>query len=202
MIANGYKHIGGYDAETGKELWKLVGGGDIPTPTPIVANDLVFITSAHGRLAPIYAVYVDAEGAVSAEPGAEGFEHMAWSNPRRGNYMPTPLVYGDELYLCNDAGILSCFASLSGEEHYRERLSSGNTGYTASPVAADGKLYCTSEDGEVQVVKLGPEFEVLADQRPRRGLPGDPGDLRGRALLAHARARDRDRGEDSLEVQA
>lgn len=161
VIANGYKHIGGYDLETGAELWKLVGGGDIPTPTPIVGNDLIFITNAHGRLAPIYAVHVDAEGTVSAEPGAEGSEHMAWSNPRRGNYMQTPLVFGDELYLCNDAGILSCFASLSGEELYRERLSSGNTGYTASPVAADGKLYCTSEDGEVQVVKLGKEFEVL-----------------------------------------
>jgi outer membrane protein assembly factor BamB len=161
VIANGYKHIGGYDLETGKELWKLVGGGDIPTPTPIVANDLIFITSSHGRLSPIYAVHVDAEGPVSADAGAEGAEHMAWSNPRRGNYMPTPLVYGDELYLCNDAGILSCFASLSGEEHYRERLSSGASAYTASPVAADGKLYCTSEDGEVQVVELGKQFAVL-----------------------------------------
>jgi outer membrane protein assembly factor BamB len=75
--------------------------------------------------------------------------------------MQTPLLYGDELYLCGDQGVLTCLDSLSGEEHYRERLASGATGYSASPVAADGKLYFTSEDGEVQVVKPGPEFEVL-----------------------------------------
>ena len=161
MIVNGYKHIGGYDLETGEEIWSLVGGGDIPTPTPIVGNDLIFITNAHGRLAPIYAVYVDAEGVVSAEPDEEGSEHMAWSNPRRGIYMQTPILLGDELYLCSDSGVLGCYASLSGEEHYRERLSSGRTGYSASAIAADGKLYFTSEDGEVQIVKPGPEFEVL-----------------------------------------
>ena len=161
VIANGYKHIGGYDVETGEELWKLVGGGDIPTPTPIVGNDLIYITNAHGKLAPVYAIHVDAEGPVSPDPDGEGAENMAWSNPRRGNYMQTPILYGDELYLCSDSGVLTCFASLSGEEHYRERLSSGRTGYSASPIAADGKLYFTSEDGEVQIVKPGPEFEIL-----------------------------------------
>jgi len=62
VIVNGYKHIGGYDLETGAELWKLAGGGDIPVPTPVVAHDLVFITNAHGRMAPIYAVSVTATG--------------------------------------------------------------------------------------------------------------------------------------------
>ena len=61
----GYKHIGGYDATTGKEIWRLTGGGDIPVPTPIVAHDLVFITNAHGRLAPIYAIRLGAAGDIS-----------------------------------------------------------------------------------------------------------------------------------------
>ncbi|MCZ6599069.1 MAG: PQQ-binding-like beta-propeller repeat protein, partial [Planctomycetota bacterium] len=56
VIVNGFKHIGGYDLRTGAELWKLEGGGDIPVPTPIVAHDLVFITNAHGTMAPIYAI--------------------------------------------------------------------------------------------------------------------------------------------------
>ena len=167
LIVNGYKHIGGYDLESGEELWKLVGGGDIPTPTPIVGNDLIFITNAHGRLAPVYAVHVDAEGPVSADSDEEGYDAMAWSQPRGGNYMQTPLLLGDELYLCSDQGVLTCLDALSGEQHYRDRLASGATGYSASGIAAvsedfpEGVLYFTTEDGEVQVVKPGPEFEVL-----------------------------------------
>ena len=49
MIVNGWKHIGGYDLETGKEIWRMTGGGDIPVPTPIAAHGLMFITNAHGK---------------------------------------------------------------------------------------------------------------------------------------------------------
>ena len=52
VIVNGFKHTGGYDLYTGKELWKLGRAGDIPVPTPIIAHDLIFTTSAHGRLSP------------------------------------------------------------------------------------------------------------------------------------------------------
>ncbi len=159
VIVNGYKHIGGYDLASGAELWKLVGGGDIPVPTPVVSSGLVFITNAHGQMAPIYAIDAMAEGQVGT---GEDDPFMLWFQPRRGNYMQTPLVYSDLLYCCSDAGVLACFDPASGEERYRQRLGSGNTGFTASGVAADGKLYFTSEEGEVHVVKAGPEFEVLA----------------------------------------
>jgi outer membrane protein assembly factor BamB len=160
LVCNGYKHIGGYDLATGKELWKLVGGGDIPVPTPIVAHDLVFITNAHGRAAPILAIDLAATGTLDMDPTKS--EHTRWSDLRKGNYMQTPLVYGEFLYCCNDAGILTCFEASGGEEVYRERLGDGTTGFTASAVAADGKLFFTSEVGEVVVVKEGFEFEVLA----------------------------------------
>jgi outer membrane protein assembly factor BamB len=156
VIVNGYKHIGGYDLETGAELWKLVGGGDIPVPTPVVARDLVFITSAHGKLAPIYAVPIDASGEVTLDSG------LAWGTKKRGNYMQTPLVVGDWLYMCHDSGALRCYAAETGEEQYAERLGDGKTGFTASGVAADGKLYFTSEVGGIHVVKAAPTFELLA----------------------------------------
>ena len=54
--------IGGYDLSSGVDLWKLVGGGDIPVPTSIVSHDLIFITNSHGRFQPIYAIHADAEG--------------------------------------------------------------------------------------------------------------------------------------------
>jgi len=157
VVCNGFKHIGGYDLETGKELWNLVGGGDAPVPTPIVAHDLVFITNAHGRMAPIYAIHPGASGEISMK-----HEKMAWSSERRGNYMQTPLVYGDELYCCRDNGVLTCYDARTGKEYYDERLGDGDTGFTASMVAANGKLYATAESGEVVVITAGTTFERLA----------------------------------------
>ena len=76
--------------------------------------------------------------------------------------MPTPLVYGDYLYICRDNGIAVCFEAKTGKKVYEERLGTGRSGFTASVIAGDGKIYFTSEDGDIYVVKSGPKFELLA----------------------------------------
>jgi outer membrane protein assembly factor BamB len=162
LLVNGWKHIGGYDAKTGQEVWTLKGGGDIPVPAPVVAHDLVFITNAHGPGSPIYAVRTSAKGDISLPEGKTSSEHVAWSIERGGNYMQTPLVYGDLLYTCRDNGVLSVYRARTGERLYQERLGGGSTGFSASPVAADGKVYFTSEEGDVYVVRAGERFELLA----------------------------------------
>jgi outer membrane protein assembly factor BamB len=75
--------------------------------------------------------------------------------------MPTPIVYGSHLYTCSNAGMVTCYEADTGREVYKQRLG-GNRSYTASPVAADGRIYFTCEEGEVRVVKAGPDFELLA----------------------------------------
>jgi outer membrane protein assembly factor BamB len=140
----------------------MSGGGDIPVPTPVVARGLVFITGAHGPVAPIYAVRVSARGDVSLPEGQVSSEHVAWGQLRDGAYMQTPLVYGELLYNCRDNGVLSAYEADTGRRLYQQRLGDGRTGFTASPIAADGKVYFTSEEGEVHVVRAGPEFELLA----------------------------------------
>ena len=160
VIVNGLKHMGGYDVDSGAELWKLTGGGDIPVPTPVVAGDLIYLTNAHGMMAPIYAVNASAKGTVSMND--EGKEQMAWFKRSRGNYMQTPLVYGPFLFCCSDGGVLACYDAETGDEIYRERLGGGQTGFTASLVASDGKIYATAEAGEIYVVPAGDTFEVLA----------------------------------------
>lgn len=162
IIVNGYKHIGGYDAGTGNEQWHLRGGGDIPVPTPVVAHDLVFITNAHGPESPIYAIKLSATGDITLAEGQDSSNHVAWWRSRRGAYMPTPLVYGDYLYLGNDRGILTCYRAKTGEQVYRERIGDQGGAFTASPVAADGQLYYPSESGQVYVIKAGPSYELLA----------------------------------------
>jgi len=162
LLTNGWKHIGGYDARTGKEIWRLRGGGDIPVPAPVVAHGLVFITNAHGAAAPIFAVRLEARGDITLPEGASSSEHVAWSVMRGGAYMQTPLVYGDYLYSCRDNGVLSCYRARTGELVYQQRLGRGGSGFSASPVAADGQLYFTSEEGDVYVIRAGPTFELLA----------------------------------------
>jgi outer membrane protein assembly factor BamB len=162
VIVNGYRHPGGYALETGRELWRLSGGaGDIPVPTPVLASGMVFLTSAHGSASPIYAIKLDARGDISLAEGQTANDSIAWSYPRGGAYMQTPLVYGGHLYVCRDNGVLSCYEVRGGQRAYQERLGSGG-GFSASAVAADGKIYFTSETGDVYVVGAGPEFKLLA----------------------------------------
>ncbi len=182
VIVNGFKHIGSYDFETGRELWRLQGGGDIPVPTPIVAQDMVFITGAHGKMAPIYAIRLRATGDISLKVDETSNEFVAWSALRDGSYMSTPLAYGDYLYNCRWNGVLVCYEAGSGKRLYQERLGGGTSAFTASPVAGDGKIYFTSEDGDVYVVKVGTAFEILSKNSLGEACMASPA-ISGGAIL-------------------
>jgi outer membrane protein assembly factor BamB len=161
LVTNGFMHIGGYDLVTGKELWKMHGGGDVPVPTPIFAHDLIYITNAHGAKSPVYAIKPTAKGDITLAGKDRTNDHIQWSHPKTGNYMQTPLVYGDYLFTCRDSGIFACYNAKTGKKQYKKRLDSG-VGFTASPVAGDGKVYFTSEEGDVHVLKVGDKFERLS----------------------------------------
>ena len=161
VLCNGFNEAAGYDFATGKRLWRIRGGGDIPVPTPVVAHDLVFITNAHGTSSPVYAVKTAARGEITPKQGENGPEGMAWFRLRGGNYMQTPLALGDLLYCCKDNGVLTCLDARTGKEHYSERIE-GGVGYTASPVSDGRHLYFTSEDGQVHVIAPGPTYKRVA----------------------------------------
>jgi outer membrane protein assembly factor BamB len=158
VVVNGWKHIGGYDLKTGKELWSLKGGGDIPVPTPVFEDGLVVITNAHGKGRPIYAVRTDAAGDITDNHTA-----IAWTEERGGNYMQTPLLDNGLGYFCFDSGVLSVYKMATGERQYQQRLGGGTSGFTSSPVAAGGHLYITNEEGHSYVLALGPEYKLLAE---------------------------------------
>jgi dipeptidyl aminopeptidase/acylaminoacyl peptidase len=102
-----------------------------------------------------------ASGDISLPAGAESSAHLAWSKKRGGPYMLTPSLYGPYLYTCSNSGTVTAYEAKTGKQIYQKRLG-GSSGYSASPVAADGKLYFTGEDGTIRVVKAGPQFELLA----------------------------------------
>jgi outer membrane protein assembly factor BamB len=164
IVTNATNYIRGYDAKTGKEVWKLKNNSEVTVATPFVAHDLIFVTAGYPPTQPIYAIRTNATGDISLKEGTDSNEFIAWSKSRGGTYMPTPIVYGDYLYTCGNNGVVTCYNAKTGERIYQKRLGGQGSAYafTASPIAADGRLYFPSEDGEVYVVKAGPEYEVLA----------------------------------------
>ncbi len=101
VALNGYKNRGGYDLETGKEVWTMAGGGDIQIPTPINGNNLIYFNSAHGRNSPIIAVKTSAAGDITLNDKETSNEYIQWSLPRGGSYMHTMLLYNNHLYNVN-----------------------------------------------------------------------------------------------------
>jgi outer membrane protein assembly factor BamB len=151
----------GYDPVTGKELWKYSGNSEIAIPTPIVGQGVVIITNGYRGVQPIFAIKPGATGDITLPKNETKSNFVSWSTNRGGPYIPTPIIYGDQLYVVLNNGVLVSYKLATGEQIYQKRLGTGGS-FSASPVAADGKIYCSSEDGDVYVIKAGPEYEELA----------------------------------------
>jgi len=162
IVVNGWHQSAGYDFASGKGLWRLDGGGDIPVPTPIFADGLIYLTSAHGKLRPLRAIRPEASGNITHADPAGTNAAIAWVHPRQGNYMQTPIAVGDRVYACTDWGIVTCFEAQTGKMLFSERIGDGNQGFTASPVSDGRHLYFPGETGEVVVVPVADRFSTVA----------------------------------------
>lgn len=155
IVTNGWPYVASYDLANGRELWRIKSAGDIPIPTPIFEGGLIYVTNAHGGPSPLYAIRPNSAGDLNPE------KSLAWYEPKNGAYMQTPLIYEGLLYSCSDRGVLKVFDARGGALRYTQRLGEGITGFSASPIAVDGKILFTSEEGEVFVLKAGAKFELL-----------------------------------------
>ncbi|MSU50759.1 MAG: pyrrolo-quinoline quinone [Opitutus sp.] len=174
VVANGWPYVVSYDLRTGKELWRLKAGGDNPIPTPFSAHGLIYVANGHGASAPVWAIRPDASGDITLAAGERSNAFIAWSDRASGAYIQTPLVYRDCLYSGSNSGVLKCYDAMTGNVHYQERLVPAAAGFSASPVAGDGKIYCASEQGEVHVLAAGPVFKKLAVNRVEGSLMATP----------------------------
>ena len=162
VVTNASNFIRGYDARTGRELWRLGGSSKITAPTPILAEDLIIVASGRAPERPIFAVRPGARGDVTLPAGRTNSDAIAWSYTARGSYMPTPLAYNGLLYVLANNGVLDAYEVKTGRDVYRQRLPLVGSGFSASPVAADGKIYLSNEDGDMLVVRAGRTFEHIA----------------------------------------
>jgi len=151
LLSAGADSLVSYNPRTGDEHWWFRYDGYSNVPRPVVGKGLVFITSGYDR-PEFYAVRIDGEGDVTES-------HLAWNMKKAAPLNPSPLLIGDELYLVNDGGIVTCVDAVSGEQHWQQRIG-GN--FTASPTYADGRIYLLDEGGKMTVIAPGKTFEKLA----------------------------------------
>ena len=162
VAVNGYKHRGGYEFETGKEVCRMSGGGDIQIPTPIIGNNLVYFNSAHGKSSPIMAVRTSAKGDISLRDNETSNQGVLWSQSRGGSYMHTMLLYRNLLYNVNWNGTINCLDPRTGKEIYNAKLGRARS-FVASPVASDGRIYIVDEEGTVYIISDGRSFNLIAE---------------------------------------
>ncbi len=161
VVVNGTV-IAGYDAVTGEERWRLGPNSEIPIGAPLLGDGLLVVQAGYPPIRPIYAIRPGMTGDLSLPPGEDRSEAIAWSHDRGGVYIPSPLLYRGILYLNANNGRLAAYDVETGERIYRARIGGVGGSYAASPIAADGRLYFTSEEGETFVVRAGRQYALVA----------------------------------------
>jgi len=158
IIVSSQSAVTAYDPDTGKELWVCDGNSFEVIPTPVVGHGLVFASS--GRVGPTLAIRPGGRGNVTRT-------HLAWASPKGSPFVPSPIVYGDQLYMVNDmASIVTSFEAATGKVLWQGRLGvAQREGFSASPVAVDGKIFFTNDQGETFVLRAGPSFELIRTNR-------------------------------------
>ena len=154
IIVSSQGRVHAYDPASGRELWNCNGNLFEVIPTPVVGHGLVFCSS--GRAGPTLAIKPGGKGDVTNT-------HVAWQSPRGSPFVPSPLLYGDYLYIVNDmASIATAFEAVTGKLLWQGRLGvATREGFSASPVGVDGKVFFTNDEGDTFVLKAGSTFELL-----------------------------------------
>jgi outer membrane protein assembly factor BamB len=172
VVTNGTK-IRAYDPATGDVLWTLGPNSEVTVATPIARDGVVYVTAGYPPVRPVYAIKAGARGDISLPQGQESSAAVAWSNTREGTYIPTPILYGDYLFTCGNNGVVTVYDARGGQRLGRSRVGAGGA-FSASPIAADGRLYLANEDGEVHVVSADPQLQPLAKNDMREVIMATP----------------------------
>jgi outer membrane protein assembly factor BamB len=154
LIASGAEMVVSYDPATGQELWRANGVQSHPIPSPVAGQGLVFLTAGS-----------QAKRALAIKPGGSGdltdSASIVWRYSKGTAYVPSPILFGQYLYLMTDTGLMTCLDALTGQVKYEGGRPPVPATFTASLVAYGDRLLETSEDGDTFVIKAGPVHEVL-----------------------------------------
>jgi outer membrane protein assembly factor BamB len=167
VVACGGKRVRSYDPATGKQLWELGGMNGSPNATPVASEELIYFgCSSAFSAGPLFAVKAGASGDITLKDGATSNDGVAWCRSGAGPGIASPLLYDGYIYIADQrGGMISCYDAKTGEPAYkRERLPQAR-GFTSSPWAYQGKVFCLDEDGKTFVIEAGPKVKVLGTNK-------------------------------------
>lgn len=184
LVTNGTKGVRSYDPATGKLIWEYKGrNSEISCTTPVLGPGLIFVVNGYPPVQPILAIRWGAAGDITLGEKDTSNLGIAWSKMSGGSYQPSPLVYGDLLYICSNSGVLTTYNVLTGDRVYQQRIAGKGGAYCASPVASDGRIYLASEDGEVHVVKAGAQYELISTNPVGEVMMATPAITKGMLVI-------------------
>lgn len=174
LIASGTEAVIAYDPATGKELWRHTGVASNAIPSPVANSEMVFVSAGF-----------PAKVAMAINLGGSGdlAEEVAWKYEKGTAYVPSPILYGHYLYLTTDRGILTCLDAKTGQVKYEGGRVPIPATFTASPVAVDGKILLTSEDGDTFVIKAGPVHQIVGTNSVGEPVYASPAIADGRIYI-------------------
>jgi outer membrane protein assembly factor BamB len=176
LIVSGSETIVAYDPATGTELWKCKGVESHAIPTPVVSGDIA-IFSAGSQAKRAMAIRLGGSGDITDTP------NVLWKYAKGTAYVPSPILYGDYVYLMTDAGLLTCLDVKTGEVKYEGSRVPVPAKFMGSPVAFDGKIMLTSEDGDTFVLKAGPKYEVMGTNSLGEPIYASPALAQGKIFI-------------------
>jgi len=176
LITSGTEFVISYDPATGKELWRHKGVESNAIPSPVANSDMVFLVAGFPAKIAM-AIKLGGSGDLTGTP------NVPWTYAKGTAYVPSPILYGDYLYLTTDRGILTCIDAKTGEVKYEGGRIPIPATFTASPVAFDGKILMTSEDGDTFIVKAGPKHEILGTNSVGEAVYASPAIADGRIFI-------------------
>lgn len=151
LIVNSSERVDAYDPRTGAFLWHVGGPNQFPIPVPTFHEGIVYMSRGY-RSGPYMAIRPGGRGDISSS-------HVVWQVNTGAPYISSLVYDGGLIYMANDVGAITVVDAKSGEKVWQERVDGI---FSASPVAADGKIYFVSETGETIVLRSGREPRIIA----------------------------------------
>jgi outer membrane protein assembly factor BamB len=155
LVVSASGKVRSYDTATGKLIWEASGLGANVIPAPVSAGDMVYVMSGYQR-PKLMAIRLGAEGDLT------GSQSVVWTNDRGNSYTASPVLNEGKLYFITDNGMLTCLDAKTGQPYYQQQRLPKPYNFKASPVGVKDRLYLSTEEGDVVVVKMGEKYEVLA----------------------------------------
>lgn len=177
LVLSGSKCVASYDPDTGKQHWIIDGPTEQYVASLVYSEGLLFLTYGYPDLG-LMAIRPDGTGDVTNT-------HVVWQSNRAASYVPSPIAHGPYFFVVSDQGLVSCLEAKTGKRPWGEPQRLGKH-HSASPVAAEGRLYFPDDHGTTWVLKAGPTFEVLSKNNLEEGCHSSPAISGGHIFLRTA----------------